>query len=277
VTGQEFGVPTLAAWEGDTINTGLIGLAFPELTSVYNTTDPTKASGANQLPYDPFFFTAVKEKKLKNSIFSVSLDRGTLEQQENDIFDANLGFLAFGGIVPVPVTDTSVTVPIEGYSATTGIPSSAPGSTFFFYTVDVESFTFPGSNKLSTAQNNTILDTGTTLNFVPTDVAAAYNAAFKPPAVNDPDVGGFIVPCNATVPEFLVRIGGKTFSVDGRDQLLPIGTDANGVLTCITGTQDGGPAVADNIFILGDVFLHNVVATFNPIAEQVTLTQRQKY
>jgi len=277
VTGQEIGVPTLAAWEGDGINTGLIGLAFPDLTSVYNTTDPTKASAENQLPYDPFFFSAVKEKKLKNTFFSVALDRGSFEAQENDPFDPNLGFLAFGGIAPVPVVDTAVTVPIEGYSATTGIPSNAPGSDLFFYTVDVEKFTFPGSSRVPTALNNTILDTGTTLNLVPTNVAAAYNAAFKPPAVLDPDFDLFVVACNATVPEFLVTIGGKEFSIDARDQLLPAGTDANGNVFCITGTQDGGPAVADNIFIMGDVFLHNVVATFNPIAAEVTLTQRAKY
>lgn len=49
----------------------MIGLAFPDLTSVYNTTDPTKASAENQLPYNPFFFSAVKEKKLKNTCMLV--------------------------------------------------------------------------------------------------------------------------------------------------------------------------------------------------------------
>ncbi|KAJ7743456.1 aspartic peptidase domain-containing protein [Mycena maculata] len=277
VTGQEIGVPNLAAWEGDGVNTGLIGLAFPDLTSVYNTTDPTRASAANQLPYDPFFFSAVKQKKVANPFFSVALDRGTFEQQENDPFDPNLGFLALGGIAPVAVVDTAVTVPIEGYSATTGIPENGPGSDFFFYTVDVESFTFPGSSKLVTKLNNTILDTGTTLNYVPTDIALAYNAQFKPKAINDPDFGAFVVACNATVPAFEVTIGGKTFSIDGRDQILPAGTDNEGNLICITGTADGGPALADNIFILGDVFLHNVVATFNPIAGEITLTQRATY
>jgi len=277
VSHQEIGVPTLTAWEGDGINTGLIGLAFPGLTSVFNTTDPTKASGANQLVYDPLFVTAVKEKRVANPFFSIALDRGTFDQQENDPFDPNLGFLSFGGIAPVPVVNTAVTVPIQGYSATTGIPENGPGSEFFFYTVDVQAYTFPGSNRVVTANNNTILDTGTTLNFVPTDVAASYNAQFHPPAVLDTDADLYVVDCNAQVPEFNVIIGGKTFTIDGRDQILPAGTDDNGNIICITGTQDGGPDVAEDIFILGDVFLHNVVSTFNPIAGQVTLTQRAKY
>ncbi|KAJ7865336.1 acid protease [Mycena olivaceomarginata] len=277
VSHQEIGVPTLTAWEGDGINTGLIGLAFPGLTSVYNTTDPTKASGANQLPYNPLFLSAVSQKKVKNPFFSVALDRGTFDQQENDPFDPNLGFLSFGGIAPVPVTNTAVTVPVHGYSATTGLPSNAPGSEFFFYTVDVEAYTFPGSNHVVTANNNTILDTGTTLNFVPTDVAAAYSAQFKPPATLDPDFGLYLVDCDAKVPAFNVVIGGKTFTVDARDQIIPAGTDDNGNIICITGTQDGGPDVDGDIFILGDVFLHNVVSTYNPVAGEVTLTQRAKY
>ncbi|KAJ7129914.1 acid protease [Mycena crocata] len=277
VARQEIGVPTLTAWNGDGINTGLMGLAFPELTSVFNTTDPTKASGANQLPYSPVFMSAVQQKKVKNPFFSVALDRGSFDAQENSPFDPNLGFLSFGGIAPVPVTHTAVTVPVQGYSTTTGLPSSGPGSAFFFYTVDVEAYTFPGSDAVVTANNNTILDTGTTLNFVPTDVAAAYSAGFEPPAVFHPEFGLYLVDCNATVPAFGVRIGGKTFTVDGRDQIIPAGTDDDGSIICITGTQDGGPDLAGDIFILGDVFLHNVVSTYNPIAGQITLTQRAPY
>jgi hypothetical protein len=42
---------------------------------------------------------------------------------------------------------------------------------------------------------------------VPTDVAAAYNAAFHPPAVLDTDFDLYIVDCNARVPAFGVVIG----------------------------------------------------------------------
>ncbi|KAJ6541051.1 acid protease [Mycena vulgaris] len=274
VAHQEIGVPTLTAWEGDGINTGLIGLAFPELTSVYNTTDPTKASGANQLPYSPLFLSAVQQKKVKNPFFSIALDRGTFDQQINDPFDPNLGFLAFGGIAPVPVVNKAVTVPIEGYSAQ-GTPTNAPGSTFFFYTVEVEAYTF-GATTIHPI-GSPIIDTGTTLNFMDTNTTAAFNAQFVPPAVLDENFGLYIVDCDAKVPTFGVKIGGKTFTIDARDQILPAGEDDDGNIICITGTQDGGPDVAENIFILGDVFLHNVVTTFNPVAGEVTITQRAKY
>ncbi|KAJ7049919.1 aspartic peptidase domain-containing protein [Mycena amicta] len=278
VSNQELGFPNLIAWVGDGINTGLIvGPCIPT-NQVYNTTDPTKASKANQLPYDPLFVSAVKQKRVKAHFFSVALDRGSFDQQENDPFDPNLGFLSFGGIAPVPVTDTSVTLPVEGYSVDTRIPSSAPGSPFFYYTIPVDSYTFPGSNSVLTANNNSeFLPECTTLNLVPTDVVAAYARAFQPPATINEDFGLYLVDCKAQVPEFLVTIGGKTFSIDGRDQILPAGTDNEGNAICVLGTQDGGLDVAGRLFALGDTFLHNVVSTFNPIDGEVTLTQRQRY
>lgn len=59
---QEIGIVTKAAWEGDGVNTGLLGLAYPMLTSAFNGTDPDQDSLSNLLTYNPFFFTAVAQK-----------------------------------------------------------------------------------------------------------------------------------------------------------------------------------------------------------------------
>jgi hypothetical protein len=195
------------------------------------------------------FFVAVSlsADTIWRSDFSIALDRGSFEQEEKDTFDPNLGFLAFGGIAPVPVLENSVTAPIQGFSTTQTV---LPGSNLFFYTVDVDSYTFPGSDKVVTANNNTVLDTGTTVNFFPSPVAAAYAAKFSPPAVVNPDTGLYTIACNATVPDFAVTIGGKSFSIDKRDQILPTGKDANNNTVCITGTQDGGADQGGNVFIL---------------------------
>ncbi|KAI0685703.1 aspartic peptidase domain-containing protein [Cytidiella melzeri] len=272
---QEFGVITKAAWNGDGITTGLMGLAFPTLTSVFNGTNPDLDSAANVAQYNPLFFTAVQQKLTAPfshnfAVFSVSLNRGTFAARANSSFDPNLGFLAFGGIAPVSVTSTAVTVPIQGFAVSSGT------SELFFYNIDVDSYTFPGSNKVNTTGSAAILDTGTTLNFVPTPVALAYNAAFRPPATFDEDAGLFVVDCDSTAPPFSAVIGGKPFVVDGRDNVIP-SLDENGDLVCISGTQDGGPNEDGNIFILGDVFLHNVVATFDIQDEAITLHERTPY
>jgi hypothetical protein len=90
-------------------------------------------------------------------------------------------------------------------------------------------------------------------------------------------------------------VGGRAFTIDPRDNIIPF-TDDDGEVTCLSGTIDGGPNTPDNIFTLwvtcrhlrctytyripfasGDVFLHNVVTTFNLVTNTTTLTQRQTY
>ncbi|KAJ3773568.1 acid protease [Lentinula raphanica] len=279
VTNQEIGVVTNAAWEGDGFNTGLMGLASPNLTSVFEGTDPSADEfPQTQIPYNPVFYSAVQQGVVSNPFFSVALDRGSFAAENSSDLDQNLGFIAFGGIAPVDVTDTAVTVPIQGYNAATFLPQNSSRVTYFYYTVDVELMSFTGNHKVFGTTNNIILDTGTTLDYVPTEVADAFAAAFDPPAVKDEDFGVYVVVCSATVPEFTVNIGGVTFTVDPADNLLPLGIqDDQGNDLCASGTFDGGPAEEGNIFILGDTFLHNVVVTFNIETDEVTLTQRTPY
>ncbi|KAI0341432.1 acid protease [Trametopsis cervina] len=266
---QEFSLATKAAWDGDGVTSGLMGLAYPGLTSVFTGTDPDADSGANSVPYNPFFFTAVQQKLVAAPFFSVALNRGSFAAAANSTFDPNLGFLAFGGIAPVSVTKTAVTVPVQGFTVSSG------ATELFFYNVDVDSYVFPGSTRIKTS-GAAILDTGTTLNFVPTNVALAYNAQFDPPAQLDEEEDLFFVDCNAKAPPFSAVIGGKSFAVDGRDNIIP-SLDSDGTLVCISGVQDGGPNEDGNIFVLGDVFLHNVVATFDITNNTITLHERTKY
>ncbi|KAJ7849004.1 acid protease [Mycena leptocephala] len=275
---QEFGVPNENFFLGDGVSEGVLGLAFPALTSVWNVTSRHNASGSNHISYTPFFLNAVQQNRLRNPYFSIALDRPTFEQEKNDPFDPSLGLLAFGGIAPVPVLETEVTVPIQGYagnSANIFVPSNGNDAQFLWYTIDIDSYTFLGSEVVVTKNNNTFLDTGTTLNWVPTPVAKAYNALFSPPAILN-DNFMYVVDCNATAPAFAVVVGGKSFILDPKDQVVAE-KDEDGNLICLSGTQDEGSDVPGNSFILGDVFFHNVVTTFNPVDGEITLTQRAAY
>ncbi|KAF8183823.1 acid protease [Mycena galopus ATCC 62051] len=274
ITQQEIGTPDRAAWDGDGVNSGLLGLGFSSLTSVYNTSDFTKTSNKNHIPYDPFFFTAVKQGAVTHPFFSLALNRGVFGADAT--VDPNLGFLAFGGMPPVALGKTAVTVPIQGYSAISDEPSNK-NAVFQHYTIDVDGYTFPGSTKVTTKNNNTIIDSGTSLNYLPNAVAQAYNEQFVPKATLDEGSGMWFVACNATVPPFSVTVGGKSFPIDARDQILENGTDDAGNPICISGTQPGGEYTPATIFILGDVFQHNVVSTFSVQTNELTITRRKKY
>ncbi|KZP04844.1 acid protease [Athelia psychrophila] len=278
VTKQEIGVVNSAAWEGDTINSGLMGLAYPNLTSVYKGTNPDNDGVNNTEFYNPVFFTAFAEKVVTNPYFSVALNRGTLAAEKNSTYDPNLGYVAFGGIAPVKTKGTATTIPVQG----TVFSFAGNFTGYFFYTIDIDAYVFPGSTAkglgLTGQGKQAILDTGTTLNLLPTALAKAYNAQFKPKATFVADEATYYVDCNATVPAFAVVIGGAKFTIDAKDQILPVGTDDSGKELCISGTQDGGdPSDPQSTYILGDVFLHNVVSTFNIQKNTITLTRRQAY
>ncbi|KAJ7861691.1 acid protease [Mycena olivaceomarginata] len=248
VSRQVVPIPNVAAWTGDGVLSGVLGLAFPNVTSLFNTSDPTTASTKNRILYDPFFFTAVKQKKVEHPL----------------------------------IHNTSVTVPVLAYPPTIAESKRQ----FFWYTLPIDSYNFPGSENVPEARNaslgngTTILDTGTGVNLVPAPVAAGYAAAFDPPAelVTVSGLTFYAAQCNATVPQFSVTIGGQAFSMDPRDQLVPFVNDTQGDVTCVLGTQaQGGPDIGSDFHLLGDTFLRNVVATFNPIGREITLTQRVAY
>ena len=63
VDNQEVGVVQLAGWSGDGISTGLIGLAFPSITSAYAGNNPATDGPNTQLPYNPVFFNMVRYRR----------------------------------------------------------------------------------------------------------------------------------------------------------------------------------------------------------------------
>lgn len=75
---QVIGVVSSAAWVGDGINSGLLGLAYPELTSVTNAGESMK--------YDPFFFSAVKQKKFSHPCWHLSFSAYNLMLMLNRFF-----------------------------------------------------------------------------------------------------------------------------------------------------------------------------------------------
>lgn len=92
------------------------------------------------------------------------------------------------------------------------------------------------------------------MNYYPTPFADAVNAAFIPPAVYSDDQGAYVVDCKAKAPSHAIKINGTTFMINPLDMILLAGTDENGNDVCISGIDDGGDDLAEDVFILGDTF-----------------------
>lgn len=97
---QEVALVDYAYWEGDGVSSGLMGLAYPLLTSAFKGTNPTQDSLANQVEYNPVF-TSMWEEGLVKPVFSLACER-----------NSDSGYLALGGLPPVAYTPTFSSTPI---------------------------------------------------------------------------------------------------------------------------------------------------------------------
>jgi Eukaryotic aspartyl protease len=178
------------------------------------------------------------------------------------------GYLSLGGTPPVHWVGDFTSTPIL-ITSITGYPK-----TYDFYTIKVDSIKL-GSKTLPGATY--IVDSGTTLNYVPTSIANEINNAFSPPAVYNAEDGSYIVDCKAKAPSLGVTIAGKVFYTNPLDMILLAGTDANGNDICISGVDDGGDDATADVYILGDVFQKNVVSVFDIGATEMRFAAREFY
>jgi hypothetical protein len=173
---------------------------------------------------------------------------------------------SFGGVIAIggypdpsdPIINATgdfASTAIQILSADVLAPGTPP--TYHFYTITVGGLVWKTESGSVGYDNNAtqyIVDSGTTLVYVPTTDANAFNALYNPPATLDEENGIYVVDCNATPPSFGVMISEEVFLTNLLDLIL-----SNGDGTCVTGVQDGGSGP----YTLGDVFLKNVLAVFD--------------
>lgn len=259
---QQFATVDRAAWFGDGSSSGLVGFAYRTLTSAY-----TGASGKRQsILYDPLFANMVSNAGIP-SIFSIALDR-----------DVEVGgIMALGGIPDVPHSPYFASTPI----LPVGVNNSDGALVYQYYTIDIDGFAFssdastlfnptstenPRKKSLEGNGTDVIIDSGTSLCYVPDGIASSIAAAFLPPGEYDESVSSWYVDCAARAPIFGVSIAGKIFYVNSADMIVALGEN-----TCVMGVQ---PSLG-GLNILGATFLKNVISVFDVGAEEMRFAARQ--
>ncbi|CAK7240439.1 MAG: hypothetical protein STHCBS139747_001880 [Sporothrix thermara] len=99
-----------------------------------------------------------------------------------------------------------------------------------------------------------IADTGTTLLLANANIINAYYSTVEG-AVNNLQVGGVTIPCDATLPDLQLDVGGKMATVKGTDLMFEQITDN----TCFGGLQ----AIDGDLMIFGDVFFKSNFVAFD--------------
>jgi hypothetical protein len=256
VKNQQFGLVTLAAWNGDTVSSGLTGLGYPSVTRAYaGTTAKSDRKGAN-IPYDPVF-TSMWKQKLVAPYFSVALNRAGEPP----------GAIALGGLPgpSIKYQDNWAKSPMQHLFV-----GAKQANDYQLYVVEASGWDITSSKGAKTAavantKAKVVLDTGTTLSYLPPSIASAINKAYDPPATQ---VGGqWTVKCNAKAPKVAMKLGGKSLWFDGKDMILRAGPNV-----CLSGIQGTKSAMTPSI--LGGVFLKNVVAVFDIGAAEIRIANR---
>lgn len=215
-----------AQFSQDKDNDGLLGLAFSSI----NTVQPQQQTT---------FFDTVKST-LAKKLFTCDLKAGEAGSYDFGYIDSSK---YKGSISYVPVSTANGFWEFTAGSWSTGASGNSSNST--------------GSINASGNIGSAIADTGTTLLYLPSNVASAYYRKVEGAQMNQQQ-GGYVFPCSADVPDFNVVIGGKTLTVPGKYiNYAPI--DQTGQ-QCFGGIQ---PNTGIGFTIFGDIFLKAMFVVFD--------------
>ncbi|KAL4929755.1 aspartic peptidase domain-containing protein [Aspergillus undulatus] len=266
VTDQRFG---LVNWSTP-MNlgaSGILGLAYPFLTSAYELNGTIEEEDLNyqgeKEPYSPLF-VSMYQRGLVEPYFSLALDRLDSNQENGDG-----GVMVLGGVPNVSLSSNWTTVSAEYYEAAD--LRSANGTRLrSYWATTVERLTYGGDGEY-TDSYQTIVDSGAPMNYVPYEVAEAYNDLYSPRGSWSDMQGTYIVDCGATAPDFSVQVGGTTFTLNPVDLILHTGEEYNDEELCLstitrgleTAVDEEDPTNTTELYILGASFLKDVVAVFD--------------
>ena len=261
---QEVALITDAAWSGGSgITSSLIGFAYPSIVG------STFRSNGSQAVYDPIFTTMVKEGIVKDAVFTLALDRVPRDTSPT----APAGVMAFGGLVsPEYYYPPFTSVPVEKLSLYPELTDLS-----FYATTHELIYSLKNGTIVSGGTYQSIVDSGTAPNFVPSAAAAELNAQFSPAAVYNETLGYWTVDCDAKAPFAAYKIGGKDMPMNPQDMIV---RSLNGLPgfedVCFSAFADGGDP-GDSLFIIGGVWQRSYVIAYDVGRSMLHFANRRPY
>ncbi|KUJ10424.1 acid protease [Mollisia scopiformis] len=281
---QTVGIVASTTNQGDGVNSGILGLAYPDLTSAHPGTDIDNTTFLyDRLPYNPLVFNMAAQGLIE-PFFSLAIERTAFDQETGPG-----GYLSLGEIAPVPHSSKWVSTPVVILDQIP-INVTANKRQLSYWALEVQSVYY-GSQTSPSKRNsaptdashlsgnktsfNAVLDNGNFNTFLPSAVAEAINADFSPPATSPGPTGSgdyqWPVACNATPPAFGVKIGGEIFWHDARDMIWN-----NGDGTCSSAIARAEDVALEGVVasFLGIQFFKNVVSIFDFGQNEIRLAAR---
>ncbi|CAO3598284.1 unnamed protein product [Absidia cylindrospora] len=163
---------------------GLLGLGYPDLTS--------SAHQKNGSAYTPFVFNLMQQNLIKDPVFSIYLNSANEQNWAGEII--------FGGVDSTKYSGNISYVPVQQITA-----ASASSSSYMFWVVYGQGVAVNGGkgtkppNIQYATPLPTIIDTGTTLSYLPEQMVLAIVEAIVGPGSNyqqDPTTGMYVLDCS---------------------------------------------------------------------------------
>ncbi|KAJ0418743.1 aspartic peptidase domain-containing protein [Aspergillus carlsbadensis] len=240
---------------GDGINSGLLGLGYPSITSAHpaNVTDNTTYF-YNRIPYKPLLYTMYDDGLIAEPYFAHAIARNPMNESSG--FG---GYLSLGELPPVQHSNDWAIAPVEIIDEVPlNFTSGRRTRSYWALTIPSASW---GRNGSTHAPFQAFFDTGNPLSYIPGRIAIPFNELFSPAPVYSDDLGAYIVDCNAKPPSSLLfEIDGQKFEHDPADFIYQTGEDL-----CIStiGVAEWVGFAGLQINIIGVPFLKNVLGVFD--------------
>ncbi|CAK7227296.1 hypothetical protein SBRCBS47491_006523 [Sporothrix bragantina] len=253
---------TMGLGESTDINFGLVGVGYKTDEAIVSTEEDLSAA-YNNLP-----LVMVQEGVIKTNAYSLWL---------NDL-DASTGNLLFGGVDTAKYTGDMIKVDV--YTD----PDTGTFSSFIVALTSVEAVSSSGSDTLTSTSFPVavVLDSGTTLSYVPQDLAeqiwketgAVYNA----------EAAVAVIPCSraSSGGYFTFGFGGPNgASIKVAMDELVLDLYSSGTATFSSGQYKGEAACEFGIqnssssgpFLLGDTFLRSAYVVYDLVNNEIGLAQ----
>lgn len=261
ISSQEIGVLNASFWNGSSDISGIMGLAYPDVTDAYS-------DSGEIIQYSSVMNTIFFVENLTEPIFSLALTRNA----------ADGGFGGYFSIGPTPdVTDSVVNA--SSHYAHARVQKTTQWSKtpqYEKYFIRLDGLEYAGKTaRLNSSTNLFLIAHGNPLNYVPAPHAAAINVLFSPPATLNDMNGMYYMQCNASAPRVGFVVGGETFPILPSD--LVSGNNKSGNGSCVSGIQDGGPTGQGVSYVLGDVFRIDTLVVFDLGKQELRISAREHY
>ncbi|KAH8881338.1 acid protease [Thozetella sp. PMI_491] len=258
IESQTFGYVERTTAPGSGIDSGILGLGYPILTSGHQGDSVDNSSLLfNRTTYNPVLTNLIAQGSI-DPWYSFAIERLQDKDQEGPG-----GFLALGELPPVAHSRKFAVAPVE---ITEAIPVVLTNNTrqITEWTLSVSQIVWGPQDKPGKFSNTTafqaIVDTGSMFNNIPSEVFNEIVALVDPAPVLDEGSGAYRVSCNAKVPKLGVTIGDQTFYHLDEDLILFNYLGDGG---CVLALQPSVAATGLALNFIGDPLLKNVVSVFD--------------